>query len=77
MLPVIVDISHAAGRKDILAPLGRAALAAGANGLMVEVHPKPEDALSDAEQALSPELFAHMMEQLQRLSVATGRPITR
>ncbi|HEY3356417.1 MAG TPA: bifunctional 3-deoxy-7-phosphoheptulonate synthase/chorismate mutase [Polyangia bacterium] len=51
-LPVVVDVSHAAGRRDILAPLGRAALAAGASGLMVEVHPAPHLARSDAEQQL-------------------------
>ncbi|MBW1808362.1 MAG: bifunctional 3-deoxy-7-phosphoheptulonate synthase/chorismate mutase [Deltaproteobacteria bacterium] len=51
-LPIIVDVSHAAGRKDILAPLGRAALAAGANGLMVEVHPFPPVARSDSQQQL-------------------------
>ena len=51
-LPVIVDVSHAAGRTDILAPLARAALAAGANGLMVEVHPAPAFARSDPAQQL-------------------------
>jgi 3-deoxy-7-phosphoheptulonate synthase/chorismate mutase len=51
-LPVVVDVSHAAGRKDILAPLACAALAAGANGLMVEVHPCPALARSDSEQQL-------------------------
>jgi len=51
-LPVIVDVSHAAGRKDILAPLARAALAAGASGVMVEVHPRPEVARSDPRQQL-------------------------
>ena len=51
-LPVVVDVSHAAGRKDILAALGRAALAAGANGLMVEVHPNPWQARSDGNQQL-------------------------
>jgi 3-deoxy-7-phosphoheptulonate synthase/chorismate mutase len=51
-LPVVVDVSHAAGRKDILAPLGRAALAAGASGLMVEMHPNPVVARSDAQQQL-------------------------
>lgn len=64
-LPVIVDVSHAAGRKDILAPLGRAALAAGANGLMVEVHPCPELARSDSEQQLD-------LEGLSRFLAETG-----
>ena len=57
-LPVLVDVSHAAGRGDILAPLGRAALAAGANGLMVEVHPSPWQARSDGQQQLDLEAFA-------------------
>jgi 3-deoxy-7-phosphoheptulonate synthase/chorismate mutase len=56
-LPVVVDVSHAAGRKDILLPLARAVLAAGADGVMVEVHPWPALARSDAEQQLSPDEF--------------------
>ena len=56
-LPVIADVSHAAGRRDLLAPLARAALAAGADGVMVEVHPNPATALSDAEQQLDLEQF--------------------
>lgn len=63
-LPVMVDISHAAGRRDILAPLGRAALAAGANGLMVEVHPCPAIARSDSEQQLDFSEFTHFMVEL-------------
>ncbi len=63
-LPVMVDISHAAGRKDILAPLGRAALAAGASGLMVEVHPFPAVARSDSQQQLDLDEFRHFLEQL-------------
>jgi 3-deoxy-7-phosphoheptulonate synthase/chorismate mutase len=57
-LPVIVDVSHAAGRKDILVPLGKAALAAGASGLMVEVHPCPAVARSDSQQQLDLDEFA-------------------
>ncbi len=63
-LPIIVDPSHGTGRRDLILPMSLAALAAGADGLMVEVHPHPEQALSDAEQALSPEQFAHLMEQV-------------
>jgi len=62
-LPVIVDVSHAAGRKDILAPLGRAALAAGASGLMVEAHPCPHLARSDSEQQLDLQELAQFMAQ--------------
>jgi len=63
-LPVIVDVSHAAGRRDILAPLARAALAAGAQGLMVEVHPCPTLARSDAEQQLDYASFSRFLEEV-------------
>ena len=62
-LPVVVDISHAAGRRDILAPLARAALAAGANGLMVEVHPHPHRARSDGQQQLDLAGFSRFYEE--------------
>ena len=68
-LPVIVDLSHATGRKDILAPLGRAALAAGANGLMVEVHPCPAIARSDSQQQMDLEEFAAFLD-----AVGLGTP---
>jgi 3-deoxy-7-phosphoheptulonate synthase / chorismate mutase len=61
-LPVVVDVSHAAGRKDILAPLARAALAAGAQGIMVEVHPCPAVARSDAQQQLDFDEFERFLE---------------
>ena len=63
-LPVIVDVSHALGRKDILLPCARAALAAGADGLMVEIHPSPHDALSDGFQQLDLQDFASLIEGL-------------
>jgi 3-deoxy-7-phosphoheptulonate synthase/chorismate mutase len=63
-LPVIVDVSHAAGRTDILAPLARAALAAGANGVMVEVHPCPAVARSDSQQQLSLDEFARFLGEV-------------
>jgi 3-deoxy-7-phosphoheptulonate synthase/chorismate mutase len=63
-LPVLVDISHAAGRRDILAPLGRAALAAGANGLMVEVHPNPAVARSDGQQQLDLPSFTRFLSEV-------------
>ncbi|MBI5355656.1 MAG: 3-deoxy-7-phosphoheptulonate synthase [Candidatus Aenigmarchaeota archaeon] len=64
-LPVIGDPSHAAGRKDIIIPLSKAALAAGADGLMIEVHNDPENALSDKEQALTPQDFAWLMKEVK------------
>ncbi|HEY3449014.1 MAG TPA: bifunctional 3-deoxy-7-phosphoheptulonate synthase/chorismate mutase [Myxococcales bacterium] len=68
-LPVLVDVSHAAGRRDILGPLGKAALAAGASGLMVEVHPCPAVARSDNEQQLDLDEFAKFMA-----AVGLGKP---
>ncbi|MGE5559313.1 MAG: bifunctional 3-deoxy-7-phosphoheptulonate synthase/chorismate mutase [Bacillota bacterium] len=65
-LPVIVDLSHSLGRKDIVIPIAKAALAAGADGLMVEVHPHPELALSDAKQQLNPDEFRILMDQITR-----------
>jgi 3-deoxy-7-phosphoheptulonate synthase len=64
-LPVFVDPSHAAGRREIVIPLARAALAAGADGIMVEVHPDPPQALSDGQQSLTIEMFAELMRQLE------------
>ncbi|HYF91292.1 MAG TPA: bifunctional 3-deoxy-7-phosphoheptulonate synthase/chorismate mutase [Symbiobacteriaceae bacterium] len=68
--PVIIDPSHAAGRRDLIPALSEAALAAGADGLMIEVHPKPEAALSDADQQLNFEAFRSLMSRLQLLPVA-------
>lgn len=63
-LPVIADPSHAAGRRDLIAPLSRAALAAGLDGLMIEVHPNPDAALSDSAQQLEPGAFQSLMAEL-------------
>jgi 3-deoxy-7-phosphoheptulonate synthase len=64
-LPVIVDLSHSTGRTDIIAPLARACVAMGAEGIMVEVHPNPQTALSDADQALSFEEATRLIDELQ------------
>ncbi|MHB1193962.1 MAG: 3-deoxy-7-phosphoheptulonate synthase [Longimicrobiales bacterium] len=72
-LPVIVDPSHAAGRADLVAPLAFAAVAAGADGLIVEVHPCPEEALSDGDQSLTPGAFAALMRDLVPFALAAGR----
>jgi 3-deoxy-7-phosphoheptulonate synthase len=74
-LPVIVDPSHAAGRRDLVFPLACAALAAGADGLMVEVHPCPEKALSDGPQSLTPVEFAALRQGLEPLARAVGREL--
>jgi 3-deoxy-7-phosphoheptulonate synthase len=74
-LPVIVDPSHAAGKWDLVAPLALGAIAAGADGLMVEVHPQPEVALSDGPQALIPERFTALMQQIRALAPVVGRTL--
>jgi len=72
-LPVVVDPSHAAGVRTKVAPLARAGLAAGADGLIVEVHPQPDHAVSDGPQALLPDQFLSLVEELQRIARAMGR----
>jgi 3-deoxy-7-phosphoheptulonate synthase len=74
-LPIIVDPSHAAGDAGLVIPLARAALAVGADGVLVEVHPNPETALSDGEQSLAFDAFARMMDELERLAIPLGRRI--
>lgn len=74
-LPVIVDPSHAGGDAELVAPLAFAAIAAGADGLIVEVHPNPECALSDGDQSLAPPAFAEMMRSIETFAVAAGRTI--
>ncbi len=72
-LPVIADPSHAGGRRDLVAPLSYAAVAAGADGLLVEVHPEPETAVSDGEQSLDLEEFADLMTGLRPFAEAAKR----
>ena len=74
-LPVIVDPSHATGKWDLVPPMALAAVAAGADGIMVEVHPRPEEALSDGPQALLPSTFAKLMHDLGTLASAVGRTL--
>ncbi len=76
-LPVIADPSHAAGRRELVAPLAYAAVAAGADGLIVETHPRPEDALSDGDQSLTFDEFREMMEGLAPFARAAGRTLER
>jgi len=74
-LPVIVDPSHGTGRWDLVEPVARAAVAAGADGLMVEVHPNPKEALSDGAQSLKPENFAHLVQSVRAIAEAVDREI--
>lgn len=72
-LPIVVDPSHGTGRRAMVAPMSRAAIAAGADALMIEVHPHPEIALSDGNQSLTPEDFKNLMENLSDIAKAVGR----
>jgi 3-deoxy-7-phosphoheptulonate synthase len=74
-LPIVADPSHGTGRRDKVAPMARAAVAAGADGLLIEVHPDPERALSDGAQSLRPEQFEELMQQLRMIAPAVGRTI--
>ena len=74
-LPIVVDPSHGTGRRDKVAPMARAALAAGADGLLIEVHHDPEKALSDGAQSLFPEQFQQLMKELRMIAPAVGRKL--
>ena len=74
-LPLIGDPSHATGKWDLVEPVALAAIAAGADGLEVEVHPNPDHALSDGAQSLTPKNFAKLMDRLRVLGEALGRPV--
>jgi 3-deoxy-7-phosphoheptulonate synthase len=74
-LPMVADPSHGTGRRDKVAPMARAAVAAGADGLLIEVHPDPDRALSDGAQSLRPEQFEELMGQLRMIAPAVGRTI--
>jgi 3-deoxy-7-phosphoheptulonate synthase len=72
-LPVMVDPSHATGRWDLVAPMAKAALAAGADGVMIEVHPSPAEALCDGPQSLKPDKFKQLMDELRQIALVLGR----
>jgi len=74
-LPIIVDPSHAAGKWGLVSPLSLAAIAAGSDGLMVEVHPNPQEALSDGPQQLLPDNFKMLMDQLRKIALVVGKEI--
>lgn len=74
-LPIIVDPSHATGKWNLVQPMARAAIAAGADGLMIEVHPDPLHALSDGPQSLKPHKFEFVMKDLQKMAQAMGKTL--
>ncbi|MCM0592656.1 MAG: 3-deoxy-7-phosphoheptulonate synthase [Gloeotrichia echinulata IR180] len=75
-LPVIVDPSHAVGKRELVAPMAKAAVACGADGLIIECHPEPEKSVSDARQALSLEDMVNLVDSLKPLAAAVGRNIS-
>ncbi len=75
-LPVIVDPSHAAGRRDLVGPLSLAAAAAGADGIIVEVHPNPEEAICDGPQALRADDFAEYAQTVERAAALAGKALS-
>ena len=74
-LPVVADPSHGTGKWELVGPMAKAAVAAGADALMIEVHPDPDAALSDGAQSLKPQRFADLMEELRRVAQAVDRTI--
>jgi len=74
-LPVIVDPSHGTGVRALVKPMAKASVAAGADGLLVEVHPRPEEAKSDGEQSLRPNEFQSLIEELRPVALAVGRTL--
>ena len=76
-LPILVDPSHATGKRDSVLPMARAAVASGADGILVEVHDHPEKALSDGPQSIYPDQFARMMDELAQIAPVVGRSLPR
>jgi 3-deoxy-7-phosphoheptulonate synthase len=74
-LPIVADPSHGTGRRDLVIPMARAAVAAGADGLLVEVHPTPDRALSDGAQSLYPDQFERLMKEVRLIAEAIGRRV--
>ncbi|MBS4028559.1 MAG: 3-deoxy-7-phosphoheptulonate synthase [Ignavibacteriales bacterium] len=74
-LPIIADPSHATGKSDLIMPMSRASIACGADGLIIEVHPKPENAVSDGDQSVRADKFAQLMNDIRPIATAIGRTI--
>jgi 3-deoxy-7-phosphoheptulonate synthase len=76
-LPIVVDPSHGTGKRNKVTPLSRAAVAVGADGLIVEVHNEPDRALSDGMQSLFPDQFDELMTQVRQIAAVVGRTVQR
>ena len=76
-LPILVDPSHATGKRDSVLPMSRAAIASGADGILVEVHNQPDKALSDGPQSIYPDQFVRMMDELEQIAPVVGRSLPR
>jgi 3-deoxy-7-phosphoheptulonate synthase len=74
-LPILVDPSHGTGKRNKVTPLSRAAVAVGADGLMVEVHNQPDQAMSDGPQSLFPDQFDELMTQVRQIAAVVGRTV--
>ena len=74
-LPVIVDPSHATGKWNLVAPMSKAAVAAGADGILIEVHSNPECALCDGEESIKPSKFKELMQDMRKIAGAVGREL--
>ena len=74
-LPVIVDPSHGTGKRELIRPMSRAAIAAGGDGLIIEVHPRPEKALSDGFQSIVPDEFQQVVKEVSLVAKAVGRDV--
>jgi 3-deoxy-7-phosphoheptulonate synthase len=74
-LPILADPSHGTGKRNKVAPMSRAAIAAGADGLIIEVHHKPEEALSDGPQSITPDVFAEIVRQVDAIAQVVGRSL--
>jgi len=76
-LPIIVDPSHGTGKRNMVLPLARAAVAVGADGLMIEVHHQPDKALSDGAQSMYPDQFVELMDEISQIAAAIHRSVPR
>ena len=76
-LPILVDPSHGTGKRDQVLPMARAAIAVGADGILVEVHHQPEKALSDGPQSIYPAQFARMMDEIEQIAPIVERSLPR